>query len=152
MMEVSLDAIFELTEGLSSRMMQELHRELLQRLPFKTTLQQMMIAVILGRQGGRMTVTDVAREFGVSLSAITASANRMCRIGLLRRFRDAADRRVVWLELTPPGLEAVRAFLETREMVRRRYFSLLPEQDRSDLYRILSRLKDAKDEPATGRG
>ena len=150
-MDVSLDAIFELTEGLSSRMMQELHRELLQRLPFKTTPQQMVIAVILGRQGGRMTVTDVAREFGVSLSAVTASANRMSRIGLLRRFRDLADRRVVWLELTPAGREAVGAFLEARDRVRRRYFDLLPEQDRSDLYRILSRLRDAK-EPAPGHG
>jgi DNA-binding MarR family transcriptional regulator len=149
--EVGLDAIFELMEGLSSRMMQELHREMLQRLPLKTTLQQMIIAVILNRQGGRMTVTDVAKEFGVSLSAVTASANRMSRTGLLRRFRDEVDRRMVWLELTPSGREAVGAFLEVRDRVRLRHFDLLSEQDRSDMYRILSRLKDAK-EPAPNRG
>jgi DNA-binding MarR family transcriptional regulator len=135
---VSLDAIFELTESLSSRMMHDLHRELLQRLPLKTTSQQMAIAIILCRRGDRMTVTDVAREFGVSLSAVTASADRMSRLGILRRSRDLADRRVVWLDLTPAGEEAVSAFLAIREQVRHRYFDLLSEQDRSDLYRIIS--------------
>jgi DNA-binding MarR family transcriptional regulator len=145
--EVSLDAIFELMEGLSSRMMRELHREMLQRLPFKATSQQMTIAVILNRQGGRMTVTDVANEFGVSLSAVTASANRMSLSGLLRRFRDEADRRVVWLELTPGGREAVDDFLEVRGQVRLLHFDLLSEQDRADLYRILSRLREAEELP-----
>ncbi len=144
---VSLDAIFELTESLSGRMMQDLHRELLQHLPLKTTPQQMAIAIILCRYGGRMTVSDVAREFGVSLSAVTASADRMNRIDLLRRFRDEADRRVVWLDLTPAGREAVGAFLEVRDKVRHRYFDLLTEQDRSDLYRIMSKVKAAA-EPA----
>ncbi len=138
---VSLDAIFELTESLSSRMMQDLHRELLQRLPLKTTPQQMAIAMILCQYGGRMTVTDVAREFGVSLSAVTASADRMSRLGILRRSRDEADRRVVWLDLTPAGQEAVDVFLEVRNRVRHRYFDLLPEQDRADLYRIMSKAK-----------
>ncbi len=144
---VSLDAIFELTESLSGSIMQDLHRELLQHLPLKTTLQQMAIAIILCRHGGRMTVSDVAREFGVSLSAVTASADRMNRIDLLRRFRDEADRRVVWLDLTPAGQEAVGAFLEVRDKVRHRYFDLLTEQDRSDLYRIMSKVKAAA-EPA----
>jgi DNA-binding MarR family transcriptional regulator len=134
----SLGAIFELTESLSSRMMQDLHRELLQRLPLKTTPQQMAVAMILGRRGGRMTVSDVAREFGVSLSAVTASADRMSRLGILRRFRDLEDRRVVWLDLTPFGKDAVGVFLEVRDQVRHRYFDLLPEQDRADLYRIIS--------------
>jgi DNA-binding MarR family transcriptional regulator len=148
---VSLDAIFELTESLSSRMMQDLHRELLQRLPLKTTPQQMAVAIILCRRGGRMTVTDVAREFGVSLSAVTASADRMSRIGILRRSRDLADRRVVWLDLTPAGREAVGAFLEVRDRARHRYFDLLSEQDRSDLYRIMSKVKAAA-EQAPDRG
>jgi DNA-binding MarR family transcriptional regulator len=137
---VNLDAIFELMERLSSRMMQDLHRELLQRLPLKTTQQQMAIAVILCRRAGRMTVTDVAREFGVSLSAVTASADRMSRLGILRRSRDETDRRVVWLDLTSAGRQAVDVFLEVREQVRHRYFDLLSEQDRSDLYRIMSNL------------
>jgi DNA-binding MarR family transcriptional regulator len=144
---VSLDAIFELTESLSGRMMQDLHRELLQRLPRKTTPQQMAIAIILCRRGGRMTVTDVAREFGVSLSAVTASADRMSRIGILRRSRDEADRRVVWLDLTPAGREAVGVFLDVRDRMRHRYFDLLSEQDRSDLFRIMSKVKAAA-EPA----
>jgi DNA-binding MarR family transcriptional regulator len=153
---VSLDAIFELTESLSSRMMQDLHRELLQRLPLKTTPQQMAIAMILRRQSGRMTVTDVAREFGVSLSAVTASADRMSRLGILQRSRDEADRRVVWLDLTPAGREAVAVFLEVREQVRHRYFDLLSEQDRSDVYRVMSKVMDAADQrvqgaPASGR-
>lgn len=148
---VSLDAIFELMESLSDRIMQDLHRELLRHLPLKTTPQQMAIAIMLCRHGGRMTVTDVAREFGVSLSAVTASADRMSRIGLLRRFRDEDDRRVVRLDLTLAGREAVNAFLEVRDRVRRKYLELLPDQDRSDLYRIMSKVKTAA-EQAPSRG
>ena len=147
---VSLDAIFELMESLSNRMMQDLHRELLQRLPLKTTQQQMAIAVILCRRAGRMTVTDVAREFGVSLSAVTASADRMSRLGILRRSRDEADRRVVWLDLTCAGRQAVDVFLEVREQVRHRYFDLLSEQDRSDVYRVMSKIMDAAEQRAQG--
>lgn len=57
-----------------------------------------------------MTVTDLAREMGVSLSAVTAAAKRMNNLGLLQRFRDKTDRRVVWLELTAEGAAGVDFF------------------------------------------
>ncbi|MGD0152989.1 MAG: MarR family winged helix-turn-helix transcriptional regulator [Thermacetogeniaceae bacterium] len=137
------DDLFALFEEIMRAILYIIHQQGTLELPCKTTPQQMMMGVFLLQHGGRLTVTQVANELGVSLSAVTASANRMSRTGLLGRYRDQADHRVVWLELTPPGKESVAAFLHFRDRLWRRFFNYLEEQDRADLYRILSRVKQA---------
>ena len=72
---------------------------------------------------------------------MTASTNRMSRAGLLRRYRDETDRRVVWLELTPSGIDAVTALIQIRNGLWCRLFDTLTDQDRIELYRILSKIK-----------
>jgi DNA-binding MarR family transcriptional regulator len=75
----------------------------------------------------------------------------MSRLGILRRFRDLADRRVVWLDLTPAGKDAVDVFLDVRGRMRHRYFDLLSEQDRSDLHRIMSKVDAAAEQAPVPR-
>ncbi len=138
--EIDRQALFELMEQVGRRALKELHREVVPGLPRKATLQQMIIGVILMEHGGRLTVSEVAGELGVSLSAVTSGANRMGRLGLLSRFRDGSDHRVVWLELTASGQEAAAAFLQARDRMRHRLFESLSSQDLKDLSRILSKL------------
>ena len=138
--EVDQKALFELLEQVGRRALRELHREVVPGLPEKATLQQMIIGVILREHGSRLTVSEVAGELGVSLSAVTSGANRMVKLGLLSRFRDGTDHRVVWLELTASGEEAVAAFIAARDRMRRRLLASLSGQDLQDLYRILGKL------------
>lgn len=137
-----IDALFSLMEEVGQGIFRELHPCVIEALP-GATVQQMGVALMLLQRGGRISVTDLANELGVTLSAVTAGANRMIRAGLLRRYRDSRDRRVVWLELTPAGRDAVEKFREVRNGVLRRVFSALSGKDVVDLFRIMEKLRNS---------
>ena len=50
---------------------------------------------------GRMTAGALAEESGLTTGAVTALVDRLERAGYLQRARDTADRRKVFIELTP---------------------------------------------------
>jgi len=54
---------------------------------------------------GATSITDLADELGVSVSAATQIADRLEKIGYVGREADAADRRVKLVSLTPLGLD-----------------------------------------------
>lgn len=56
-------------------------------------------------RAGRCTATHLAETFEVNKSAITAMTNRLVEKGLLTRLGDPKDRRVVYLALSPKGVE-----------------------------------------------
>ena len=89
---------------------------------------------------GRSTVTDVAEDLGVSLSAITSLVDKLCKVGLVLRQRDENDRRLVWLELTSEGNEILNRCLASRRQVVGRYLEQLPDEDLEQLLRIYERL------------
>jgi len=135
-----LKDIFQLLERLTRVIVRDIHAEVSSVLPYKITPQQLGIGLLLTEQGGRLTVTDVAKELGITLSAVTAGANRMSKNGLLRRFRDDGDRRVVWMELTAAGKHAVQTYLSARDYTLEKFFGCLSDDDRADLYRIMQKL------------
>lgn len=49
---------------------------------------------------GRLTAGEIATQTGLSSGAVTALLDRLERAGYVRRVRDPADRRRVWVELT----------------------------------------------------
>lgn len=51
-------------------------------------------------QHGRMTAGELARESGLSSGALTTLLDRLERRGYVRRVRDTADRRRIFIELT----------------------------------------------------
>lgn len=59
------------------------------------------------RNNQKCTSTEVANEFGVGKSAVTAQINRLFDKELIERNRDQADRRNVYLHVTPKGLELI---------------------------------------------
>ncbi|MFO1445222.1 MarR family transcriptional regulator [Bacillus sp. Bva_UNVM-123] len=66
------------------------------------------------REAGSCTSSELAEEFEVQKSAITAIINRMWEKGLILRTRDEKDRRVVYLTLTDKGNEL---YLQTQEPI-----------------------------------
>lgn len=61
---------------------------------------------VLDRRDG-ITATELAREAGLTTGATTALIDRLERAGYVERRRDAADRRRVFVGLTPRAREAI---------------------------------------------
>ncbi|MFM0042214.1 MarR family transcriptional regulator [Paraburkholderia sediminicola] len=53
--------------------------------------------------GRCVLAVELAREFGIDASAVTRLIDRLAQRKLLTRERSTADRRVVWLAVTPEG-------------------------------------------------
>lgn len=63
----------------------------------------------------KTTVGELAEELGLSTSATTIAINRLVTSGHIDRTRDEADRRVVWVELTPSAKETITRLKKTRD-------------------------------------
>jgi len=85
---------------------------------------------------GRLTVSEVAKDAGVSLSAVTAVVNKLVSAGFVVRRRDKNDRRVVWLEPTVEGRGIMEKCFEARKKVFAKYFSCLKPEEIEDLLKI----------------
>jgi len=92
------------------------------------------------REHGQMTVSAAAEEIGVSLSAVTALVDRLVKAGLVTRRRDEDDRRLVWLEVTPQGEQALQTCLAGRKQIMEKYLGRLAEQDLEQLVNIYEKL------------
>ena len=53
-------------------------------------------------------MSEISRRMGVSQSAMTQTADRLERAGLVERFFQGPDRRVRWLKLTAAGQSMIR--------------------------------------------
>jgi DNA-binding MarR family transcriptional regulator len=97
-------------------------------------------------QHGRITPGQLGVEAGLTTGAVTAVVDRLERAGLIRRVRDAEDRRRVWLEVTPAASETIGTMFEpmlqeaNRQMER---FSTKELATMTDFVRLARELTDA---------
>jgi DNA-binding MarR family transcriptional regulator len=68
----------------------------------------LMMTVYIGQ--GPHTVRGLAEALHVSKPVITRALNKLSALGYLRRERDAADRRNIFITRTPKGAEFLDAF------------------------------------------
>ncbi|MFC3440932.1 MarR family transcriptional regulator [Sphingobium rhizovicinum] len=68
----------------------------------------LMMTVYIG--SGPHTVRGLAEALHVSKPVITRALNKLSALGYLRRERDAADRRNIFITRTPKGAEFLDAF------------------------------------------
>lgn len=59
--------------------------------------------------------SDIAKQHGITLGAVTGFVNRLHKLGLVTRHHSEEDRRVVVIQLTPRGSEVLNAFEKERE-------------------------------------
>lgn len=116
-----------------------MHQELVGTLEEGITGQQFTVMKII-HDRNRVTVTELADTLYVSLSAVTALVDRLCRAKMVVRRRSQEDRRVVWLELTDKGQETVAICLEGRQRVLERYLGQLTEQEILQLISIYEKI------------
>ncbi len=134
-LEDSLYKIDELMIHLSRR----LHVQIARQVPNELTQSQFALCKLV-KKHGRMTVSELAESLGVSLSAITVTADKLCRSGIMRRQRSEQDRRVVWVMLTEEGDRVLSSVLDVWSRTLKGYFAQLPAGDMDKLVSICENL------------
>ncbi|WP_340265289.1 MarR family transcriptional regulator [Sphingobium mellinum] len=74
------------------------------------TNRQMALMMTVYIRSGPHTVRGLAEALNVSKPVITRALNKLSALGYLRRERDAADRRNIFITRTPKGAEFLDAF------------------------------------------
>jgi len=94
-------------------------------------------------EGGRMRMSDLAREVMVSKSRLTYQVTRLERAGLVKRTGCESDRRSVWAELTVEGAEALAGVRPGhRRVVRETLIDVLAPEEIDVLGDALGRVAD----------
>lgn len=140
-----VDRILELGPGLQRRLSARLPAGLRAELGSVTVHQLETLGHLA--QGAR-SMTDLARDLGVTESAATALADRLVRQGLAQRQADAADRRVVRLALSPRASKTIGMFKEAKRTATEDQLSALSDAQLSSLVDVLETL--AADHPGPG--
>lgn len=135
----NIDKYFARLEEVFLEMVRRLHGELADQMVSGITGSQFFVLKKIGFKG-RLTVSEVADELGVSLSAITALVDRLVKAGFVIRSRDEQDRRLVWLEATDKGKDILGKCMEGRRKVAMKYFGQLPEEDIEKLVEIYEKI------------
>ncbi len=130
---------FKKIDELMRQLVQRIHIELKNNLVKGITGSQLFVLKTI-YESKQMTVSSVAEELGVSLSAITAFIDKLAKAGFVHRLRDEDDRRLVWLTVTPKGEEILKVCLAGREQILMKYLGQLPEDDLEQLERIYEKL------------
>ena len=74
------------------------------------TNRQMALLMLVYLSPGPHTVRGIARELGVSKPVVTRALNRLGSLGYLRRQRDNADRRNIFVAQTDEGADFLDQF------------------------------------------
>lgn len=83
---------------------------------------------------GSCTSSQLAEQFNVQKSAITAIITRLFEKGLIQRTRDENDRRVVYLTLTDKGNEL---FLQTEERIYKLVESFITQFEQEEITQFM---------------
>ncbi|BAF60968.1 transcriptional regulator [Pelotomaculum thermopropionicum SI] len=146
----SIEKYLSRLEEVFMGMVRRLHGELACQMVSGITGSQFFVLKKINSKG-RMTVSAVADELGVSLSAITSLVDRLVKSGFVVRSRDEQDRRLVWLEATDKGRDILEKCVEGRRKVAAKYFGRIPESDIKKLIEIYEKILDVMREEEKGR-
>jgi DNA-binding MarR family transcriptional regulator len=93
------------------------------------------------------TLSELAERNSVSAPTMSSTVNTLEERGWVQRQRDQADRRVVWIAITPDGLRAVD---EINRQVAQRIAHLLTSLDHEQQQSVVSGLKALREAFAAG--
>jgi DNA-binding MarR family transcriptional regulator len=108
------------------------------------TMPQFKAIMALASTGG-MSGRELARQFGVGPSAITAIVDKLVQRGYARREEDRADRRVTWARPTPAAVELFRQVSAGHDQQVEEILRSLSPEDLALVERALAVLKGAGD-------
>jgi DNA-binding MarR family transcriptional regulator len=100
---------------------------------------------------GQQTVGELAMELGVNSSNATRVCDRLEQLGLVRRRRSSADRRIVRVALTAEGTRVVEAVVSSRREDVRDVVERMSDLDAARAARALAAFAAVALEPADRR-
>lgn len=101
-----------------------------------------LIALIMLKQRGEATMSQLASEMGLQKSTLTNIRQRLTKHGLIQHYRDANDQRIIRISLTEDGEEFADRVLETMSRVLQKIKDALTSDELEQLINLL--LKVAK--------
>ena len=110
------------------------------RVKHDTTLPRFDVMAALYRRRDGVTMSELSRMLLVSNGNATAVVDRLEKDGLVRRTQSDADRRTVFVALTPEGLASFEGLASDHEREVDRVFGGLSEADLDALTEILKRM------------
>jgi DNA-binding MarR family transcriptional regulator/cytochrome oxidase Cu insertion factor (SCO1/SenC/PrrC family) len=111
----------------------------------EVTLPQYRALVVLAAQGPQGTA-ELAAALAVNPSTATRMCDRLVRKGLVRRHRQAGDRRAVRIALTPAGRALVAEVTRQRRAELARLLGALPPEEREPVIAAFRAFADAAGE------
>ncbi len=126
-----------------TRMAEQHLREFL-RVNHATTLPRFDVMAALYRKRDGVTMSELSRMLLVSNGNATTVVDRLENDGLVRRTQSEADRRTVFVALTPEGLVQFETLAAEHEREVGHVFSGLTEAELDTLTDILKRVGTAK--------
>jgi DNA-binding MarR family transcriptional regulator len=85
------------------------------------------------------TMSELGNNAHLPLSNMTSIIDRLARKGIVRRRRDAKDRRVVRVHLTEKGKKMLHEFMRKRGQELENSLGGLSEKDRKELFKALEK-------------
>ena len=99
-------------------------------------------AAIIARAGQEVTPAIIADDLGVSRATMTGLLDGLERDGLIKRKRRADDRRKVGVVVTPKAKSLLEDFLPVHASRIEEAMSVLSDQEKKSLVRLLEKLSD----------
>jgi DNA-binding MarR family transcriptional regulator len=109
------------------------------RLNHDTTLPRFDVMAALYRRRDGVTMGELSRMLLVSNGNATAVVDRLEKDGFVRRRASETDRRTIYVEMTPQGLEQFEALAEGHEAEVAKIFATLSDADVDALTEILKK-------------
>jgi DNA-binding MarR family transcriptional regulator len=100
-------------------------------------MQEVRVVEFLGNEGPRM-MREVAEHLKVAVNSVTSIVDNLENKGLAHRRRSEEDRRVIRVELTPPGREMAQTLVEVNLRLFRSMLGALTE-DEQEIFMVLFR-------------
>ncbi len=110
------------------------------RVKHGTTLPRFDVMAALWRRQGGVTMSELSRMLLVSNGNATTVVDRLEADGFVRRTPSEADRRTVFVALTPEGLAAFEGLAAGHEVEVGKLFGAMPEADLEAMTEILKRM------------
>lgn len=118
------------------------YRELLEEL----TMIEINTIVVIGKDGNRKKMSDIANKLGVSTGTPTVTIDRLIKKGYVLRDKDEEDRRQVIVMLSEKGLEAYQEIVNLKNNIMERLFSVMDQEQLKSLISILAVLNNNFDD------
>lgn len=106
---------------------------------FGMTITQASVMMMLLHEG-RKTMTEVAQALGVSRGAATQLLESLTGQGLIRRYQDESDRRVVYVELSKKGHDRIHDMKKNGTAHISELFKVLSDEELAYVEKLTTKL------------